>query len=209
MAFRNFIPEIWSEAINRDLERLHVFGATTNRKYEGEVSKKGDSVKILGIGSPTVTEIDREAFAGLSAPEKVQDTSTVMYINHMAYYSYGIDDIDKRQAIGGIMEALAGETSEKLADVQDKHIASLAVDKSVHKYTSTASAITKPEDLEDYFLGAQQYLFENDVKSNTRISIIIPPAIATVYRSILSTQTRTTAVTSQMVRLATSQVWTS
>ena len=35
MAYSNFIPEIWAEAINRELERLCVFAEDCNRQYEG------------------------------------------------------------------------------------------------------------------------------------------------------------------------------
>lgn len=50
MAYQNFIPTVWSEAIERELERLCVFAENTNRKYEGDVKKMGDSVRILGVG---------------------------------------------------------------------------------------------------------------------------------------------------------------
>ena len=68
MAYKNFIPEIWAETINRDLERMHVFAADCNREYEGSVAKKGDSVRILGVGSPTITTYnDKNEFTALGA----------------------------------------------------------------------------------------------------------------------------------------------
>ena len=52
MAYSNFIPSVWAESINRELERACVFVEDCNRQYEGAVSKKGESVHILGVGKP-------------------------------------------------------------------------------------------------------------------------------------------------------------
>ena len=122
MAYKNFIPEIWEEAIERDLERLHVFAEDCNRKYEGKVEQKGDSVRILGVGKPTVMEVERDDFTDLPDPETVEDTSIIMPINRMAYFNYKVDDIDKRQAVGGLMEALSAETSEGLVEIGRAHV---------------------------------------------------------------------------------------
>ena len=185
MAYKNFIPEIWAEAINRDLERLHVFADGTNRQYEGDVSQKGDSVKILGVGKPTITSTLRKDFKKLGEAEEVEDTSVTMTINQMATFNYKVDDIDKRQAVGGLMEALAAETSEGLADEQDRYIASLAGAKEAVRMWADAKKIT-PENVLDLLLEAHQRLYENDVKPNTKVEIIISPAIATLYKKAMS-----------------------
>lgn len=181
MSYRNFIPEIWSETINRDLERLHIFGKHTNRQYEGEVSQKGDSVRILGIGSPTVTEVERENFAGLNAAETIEDTSTILRIDRMATFNYKVGDIDKRQAVKGIMEALSAETSEKLNDKQDRFIADLSKDVLAVKDEKTAYQLTKDNILDKLML-VHQKLMENDVAFSTKVSVIVPPAVATLYK---------------------------
>lgn len=185
MAYKNFIPEIWSEAINRDLERLHVFADGCNRQYEGEVSKKGDSVRILGVGKPTITSTTRGEFKKLGEAEEVEDTSITMTINQMATFNYKVDDIDKRQAVGGLMEALSAETSEGLADVQDKYIASLAGAKEAVNMWASAKQITADNVL-DLLLEAHQKLYENDVKPQTKVEIIVTPAIATLYKKAMS-----------------------
>ena len=57
MAYQNFIPTVWNEGIERELERLCVFAEDCNRKYEGSVKEKGESVKILGVGKPTIKSL--------------------------------------------------------------------------------------------------------------------------------------------------------
>lgn len=185
MAYKNFIPEIWSEAINRDLERLHVFAADCNRQYEGEVSQKGDSVKILGVGKPTITEITRDDFSELDDAETVADTSVTMLIDRMAHFNYKVDDIDKRQAVGGLMEALSAETSEGLADVQDRFISSLAADKLAVPMWTAPKQITA-DNILDCLLEAHQKLMENDVAMSTAVTVTLSPAMATLYKKAMA-----------------------
>lgn len=184
MAYKNFIPEVWAEAINRELERLHVFASNCNRQYEGEVRKMGDSVRILGVGRPTITEVKRDSFTTLTAPETVEDTSQIMYIDNMAYFNYKVDDIDKRQAVGGLMEALSAETSEGLADVQDKAIASLVTDSLAIKDASTTYQLTASNILAK-LLEAHQKLMENDVKMSTKVTVTLAPWAATLYKQAM------------------------
>lgn len=185
MAYKNFIPEVWAEAINRELERLHVFVPNCNRQYEGEVKKMGDSVRILGVGRPTITEVKRDSFTTLTAPETVEDTSQIMYIDNMAYFNYKVDDIDKRQAVGGLMEALSAETSEGLADVQDKAVANLAADALAIKDETTTYQLTANNILEKLLL-AHQKLMENDVSMSTKVTVTLAPWAATLWKQAMA-----------------------
>ena len=185
MAYKNFIPEVWAEAINRELERLHVFASNCNRQYEGEVKKMGDSVRILGVGRPTITEVKRDEFTTLTAPETVEDTSQIMYIDHMAYFNYKVDDIDKRQAVGGLMEALSAETSEGLADVQDRAIANLVTDNLAIKDASTTYQLT-PNNILEKLLIAHQMLMEKDVPMSTKVTVTLAPWAATMYKQAMA-----------------------
>lgn len=180
MAYQNFIPTIWAEAINRELERLHVFVADTNREYEGKVSKQGDSVRILGVGKPTITTQASKSIT-LSGAEEIADLSQTMNINQVAYFNYKIDDIDKRQAVGGLMEAMSKETSEGLADVMDRYVADLSKAKNAVLYNSSATTITKDNVLEtiDNLLVE---LLKNDVKRTSKITLTVPPAIAMILK---------------------------
>ena len=50
MSYNNFIPTVWAKNIERDLERKLVFAEDCNRKYEVDVKKMGDTVRILCKG---------------------------------------------------------------------------------------------------------------------------------------------------------------
>ena len=142
MAYENFIPTVWAEAINRELEKALVYAEGCNRQYDGEVKAMGDTVRILGVGRPTITTTTDKAIT-LSAPESVEDSSVTLAVRQISYFNYKVDDIDKRQAVGGVMEALNKEATYGLADEMDKHIAGMAATREAVKYAASATAITK------------------------------------------------------------------
>lgn len=190
MAYANFIPSVWNEGINRELERLCVFVEDCNTKYEGEVKKKGESVTILGVGKPTITRIAKaDRNQNLNDPEEIEDTSVIMYINQIATFNYMVGDIDKAQGAGGIMEALEEETSEGLANEVDKYIVGFAVDSSVKPLnTSAVKVVAKETETsgEKYILDliddAIQVLQENDVKETTKVVMTVSPRFYKLFK---------------------------
>ena len=182
MAYANFIPSVWNEGINRELERLCVFVEDCNRQYEGSVKKKGESVTILGVGKPTIKSLAKaNRNNDIDAPEEIEDTSVIMYINQIRYFNYMVGDIDKAQAVNGVMDALEQETSEGLADEVDKYVASFAVDSSVAKLNASPTIVTKDNILSTLDLAIQK-LYENDVKATTKIVVTISPRFYTLFK---------------------------
>ena len=173
MAYQNFIPTVWAEGINRELEKSLVFAENCNREYEGVVKAQGDSVRILGVGKPTITTTTNKSIV-LNDAEEVEDTAVTMLIRQIAYFNYKVDDIDKRQAVGGVMEALSKETSLGLADVMDKYIADLAKAEEAVLYSPETVTITEANILENVD-GVLQKLYENDVKPGSEITLTVPP----------------------------------
>lgn len=175
MSYQNFIPTIWNESINRELERAHVFVADTNRQYEGDVQKAGDTVRILGIGKPTITTTTtKNGSISLNAPEAVEDSATSLLIDHVSYFNYKVDDIDKRQAVGGVMEALSKETSEALAQEEDLAVSALSSDPAAVLKDGTATQVDTTNILA-YIDAGLEKLYENDVQPNTEITMTVPP----------------------------------
>lgn len=183
MAYANFIPTIWNESIDRDLERACVFAEDCNRKYEGKISSRGEAVKILGVGKPTIHTLTKEARNNtILAAEEIQDTSVILYINQIAYFNYKVGDIDKAQAVDGVMNALQEETSEALANEVDQYIAKLAKAPEAIKLNSTATTVTKTNILAT-FDSAIQKLYENDVKPTTKIVATVSPKFYTLLKT--------------------------
>lgn len=183
MSYANFKAKVWSKAIDRDLERVCVFAENTNQKYSGEIKGLGDTVRIVGVGKPTVsTHTLSSGKLTLSGAEEIADTSVSLVVDKAAYFNYGVEDIDAAQGAGNVLAVLNQESSEEVANVIDKAIANLATEKvGVQKYASSNTIVTK-DNILSVLDGMQQKLFENDVNPSTRVTITMPPAIYTIFR---------------------------
>lgn len=179
MAYDNFIPEIWSKKIEHDLERDCVYAEDCNRSYEGSVKQCGDTVHILGVGKPTISTLARESASGnINGPEEVTGTDATLEIDQIRYFNFMVGDIDKAQAVDGLLDSLTKEANEGLANEVDKHISALV---SNAGSTVTQAALTADNVL-DTLDDGQQKLYENDVKPTTEVVVVIPPAIYTLFR---------------------------
>ena len=200
MSYDNFKEKVWAAGIQRELERLHVFADGVNKEYTGVIKNLGDTVRIKNVGKPTITTTnlaDSGRDITLSTPEVVPDGAISLLIDHRSTFNFKVDDIDEAQGAKGVMEVLKSETSEGLADAQDKFIADLAKDDpavKIYSNSGTAWTLTK-DNLFTVVDAAQQMLFEQDVKPSTQLDMIIPPWMNTLFRqSFIHTDTDNSAV---------------
>ena len=190
MSYGNFKEKVWAAGIQRELERLHIFADGVNKEYTGTIKNLGDTVRIKTLGKPTITTtniVDDGRDITLSAPETVPDGAVSLVIDHRSTFNFKVDDIDEAQGAKGVMEALKNETSEGLADEQDRFIADLVKgDVAVQTYNSkfnSGNVVTLTKDnLFSVVDLAQQALFENDVNFSSPLDLIIPPWVNTLFR---------------------------
>ena len=185
MAYANFKAKIWAKAIDKELERAFVFADGTNQQYSGEIKGLGDTVRILGVGKPTVTEHDLiNGDISLSTPEKVSDTSVSLVVDKAAYFNYAVGDIDKAQGAGKVLSTLNDEASQEVANKIDQHIANLVhPDKASYieavKYAKTNITAAN---VMSTFDAVQAMLYANDVSPATEVEMIIPPWLYMLFR---------------------------
>ena len=177
MALTKFIPTIWDETIHREKVAKDVFAENCNRRFEGKLAEKGDSVKILGVKAPKIYDLAKSARGGsINDADDVVEDSIIMHVNQIAYYNYKVNDFDAQESVDGVMDAMKKATAEQLANKTDKYIANLAKDKLANVITGdTAVQITKDNVLETID-GAIQKLYENNVADNTTITLTVSPA---------------------------------
>lgn len=125
MAIDNFIPQIWSARVEAQIKAALVYGqpAIVNRNYEGEIKGPGDTVRINTIGSVSVGRYTR--YTDISAAEQIWDVSQVLTIDQEMYFNFKVDDVDRLQAMGNVMDAALAEASYALAFEADKYLANL------------------------------------------------------------------------------------
>lgn len=174
MAVTGFIPKLWSARLLNALDKSHVFANVVNRDYEGEIKKMGDTVHINTIGAVTIgTYTQNTDFS--SGPETLATTDQTLTIDQAKYFNFQVDDIDKAQAAGDIMDKAMTRAAYGLADASDKYIAGIlagAADTS-NLVSSSAVALTASN------------VYENVVKMRTILDkanvptagrwLVIPP----------------------------------
>ncbi len=180
MAYKEFIPQIWATSIIKTLPEVCVFLEDCYRAFEGDVQEKGDSVRIPGIGRPTITTIARSAASNaISAAEEVADTSITMYINQVSYFNFKVGDIDKAQANGDIMSVLRDEVKLGLAETVDAHIAALAADANMDAESATicvsGTAGAGQTNVLAILNKLQTELYKKNVPSNEEIIVTVDP----------------------------------
>lgn len=122
MAITNFIPEVWSANILATLRASLVFGQTgvINRNYEGDIAQAGDTVHITSFTDPTVSPYVRNSTT--ISYEVPDDDTTALLIDQSNYFAFAVDDLDRRQALGGWVEELTRAGAWKLAAAADAYI---------------------------------------------------------------------------------------
>ena len=187
MAYDNFIPEVWKRKIEHDLAKLCVFAEDCNRKYEGEVKQCGDTVHILTSGKPTIKTLTRDnANAEIDAAEMPEGTDTVLVIDQIRYFNFKVGDIDKAQAVDGVLDELTQEADEGLADEVDQYLAKLHLESDGATPVAGVSYVEQPaltkDNVLDLFDDGQQILQEHNVKSSTKVVVTIPPAVNKLFK---------------------------
>lgn len=136
MAVTNFIQTIWSKKIQDDLELKCKLVENCLRDYEGDV-KYASSVKILGVGEPTIGAYDSTKDIDI---EEMSDKGQVLSIDQANYFAFYVDDINQAQSVPGLKEKYQEKAVHGLAVKRDTYVAGLI--KTVTNVT-TAADLTK------------------------------------------------------------------
>ena len=120
MAVTNFIQTIWSKKIQDDLELKCKLVDNCLRTYEGDC-KYARSVKILGVGEPTI-----RAYTGAAITvEAMSDRGQQLDIDQANYFAFHVDDVNQAQSVPGLMEEYQRKAVHGLAVARDTYVAEL------------------------------------------------------------------------------------
>lgn len=136
MAVTNFIQTIWSKKIQDDLELRCKLVNNCLRDYEGDVKHAG-SVKILGVGEPTIGTYDGTKDISI---EEMSDKSQLLTIDQANYFAFYVDDVNQAQSVPGLKEKYQEKAVHGLAVKRDSYVAGLI--KAVTNVT-TCAALTE------------------------------------------------------------------
>ena len=121
MAVTNFIQSIWSKKIQDDLELKCKLVDNCLRDYEGDV-KYAASVKILGVGEPTIGVYDGSKDIDI---EEMSDKGQILNIDQQNYFAFYVDDVNQAQSVPGLKEKYQEKAVHGLAVKRDTYVAGL------------------------------------------------------------------------------------
>lgn len=141
MGVGTFVPEVWTPELLVSLKKAEVYGAVVNRDYEGLIANAGDTVHINSVSRPTINSYTTY---GTITVEQLTTADRTLVVDQAKYFAFGVDDVDKRQAAGNVLEGGIVEAAYGMADDADKYIAGLYTQVvSANKVNSgTAVAVT-------------------------------------------------------------------
>ena len=135
MAVTKFQQTIWSKKIQDDLELKCKLVANCTRKYEGDC-KYANTVKILGVGNPTIGQ-----YTGADITiEEMSDKDQLLVIDQANYFAFEVKDIDKAQSVPGLPEKYQAKAVHGLAVKRDSYVADLI---KTGTNVTTVSAMTQ------------------------------------------------------------------
>lgn len=176
MAVTNFIQSIWSKKIQDDLELKTKLVANCLRSYEGDC-KYAQSVKILGVGEPT---IGKYTGAEISI-EEMSDRGQILTIDQANYFAFYVDDVNEAQSVPGLKEEYQRKAVHGLAVARDSYVAGL-IKAGTNK--TTASALTREavkEAIDEAIVALRERNFDEEGV------IEISPAVYNVFKNELIT----------------------
>ncbi|BAJ32371.1 MULTISPECIES: hypothetical protein [Kitasatospora] len=114
----SFVPEIWDGALLTKFDPLLVWASKicTNRKYEGEIRKQGDTVHINSLSTPTVGDYTLPEGMTAQRPEMVEQK---LAITEAKYLQLLVEDIERVQAAGAMESPINQQMVRALAREAD------------------------------------------------------------------------------------------
>lgn len=178
MSLDTFISSVWSARLLQNLHKAQVFAArgVVNSDYTGDITGRGDSVRIHAIGAITVSDYTKNT--DIAAPEALTDAEVTLNIDQGKYFNFAIDDIDLYQGTPRLMDEAMREAAYALADATDSYLAGLYTDAATANLIGTTGS--PKTDLATagqpyvYLTQLKQKLDEANVPKVGRF-VIIPP----------------------------------
>lgn len=181
-----FVPEVWSGKLLIKFYAATCLTEVTNSDYEGEISGKGDKVKIRTVPNVTIRDYSKGEVLTLEAPESAP---VELSIDKAKYFAVVVDDIDKAQNDIKLMEMYSDEAAKRMKIVVERQVFGAvyadvpaankgttagADSASVNLGTEAAPVSVTASNAIDKLMDAFQVLDEQDVPPEDRFAIIPP-----------------------------------
>lgn len=171
MAVDNFLEDLWTDAVETEFLAQQIVIPTVNGKYTGEVTQ-GAKIKITGAVTPTISDY---ASTRTATPEALNDDGQDLLIDQADSWSIILDDIDKIQAAGDLME-WAASAGAALAETSEQYIIDQIKSQSWTLNVTGASPLTidSYEDAKLALLRTREHLTKKKIPNSNRFAVVNP-----------------------------------
>lgn len=173
MAITKFVPKIWSAALLKALrDRLtYAQAGVINRNYEGEIARAGDTVHITNFVDPAIRAYTKN---GTITWDLLTDAQQSLIVDQANYFAFKVDDIDKRQALGGFIEEATVGASYNLAAAADSYVAGLMAAGADAGNKLGATVLTTPAEAYAALVELRTVLTRSNTPDDGRFAVVPP-----------------------------------
>ena len=142
-------PQIMGKTMQKNLDQNSVWHGLTNKRYEGEVKTKGDTVDIIQYGNVTVKPYE------IGTPmeyQKPDANKQKLEIDAQDYFAFEIDDITKVQAQPELIEGYFARSKVALNLSEDTYLFTKAKAGIDSNNIITVSGMPTKEDIYGLFV---------------------------------------------------------
>lgn len=171
----DFIPTVWAARLLVALDNALIYGQTnvSNRDYEGEIRKAGNTVKIASIGDVSVDDYTKDT--DINDPESLTDDEQTLTINNAKYFNFYVDSVDRAQQNVNVLDEAMRRSSWKLRDLADTFLAA-AMDNAVPAQnkigSSTTPKVPTKDDAYEYLVDLSVLLDESNTPMEGRFVVV-------------------------------------
>ena len=177
MSVATFIPELWSARLLQGLEKSHVATNLVNRDYEGQIRNQGDKVNINTLSDVAIKTYTPNS--DIASPDDLTTTKQQLEITEADYFNIQLDDVDRVQAAGELMDTAMRNVAYKMNDRTDSFIlgkiASGVDSGNIIGTTASPVQVTK-NNIYESIIEMRTKLDKANVPTSGR-TIVIPPEI--------------------------------
>ena len=171
----DFIPTVWAARLLVALEKALIYGQAnvSNREYEGEIKKAGNTVKIASIGDVTIG--DYTTNTDIADPEILTDAEQTLAIDHAKYFNFYVDSVDRAQQNVNVLDEAMHRSAWSLREVADEFLADTiqgAVPTENKIGSTTTPEVPTKDDAYEYLVDLGTILDENDVPLEGRYVVV-------------------------------------
>jgi len=170
-----FIPTVWAARLLVALDKALIYGQTnvSNRDYEGEVKKAGNTVKIASIGDVSIGDYTKDTDIG--DPESLSDEEQTLLIDNAKYFNFYVDSIDRAQQNVNVLDEAMRRSAWRLREASDTFLAETmdaAVPAGNKIGTTGAPKVPTKDDAYEYLVDLGVLLDEQNVPTTGRFVIV-------------------------------------